>query len=564
MDEWDVPLEETGEFDHQNEEGTSSADAGWKDELNLAEFPIAALTDRIPDGQTTMVFEDRMERRDSAPIVRRLTIMGTHKHGLPTSLDDEVLVGLIQLTKRRSNFTDARVQFSRYELIELLGWPQSGQSYRRIEEALHRWVGVVLMYENAWWDNVAKSWVDEQFHVLDNVTLYDRERWRTSARSGRSGKGDRGGSKADKPPLPLSSFRWNEVIFQSFQSGNLKQLDLEFYLKLRLPTTKRMYRFLDKRFYRRSRLDFDLRSLACEHIGLSRSYAPTELKRRLKPALEELEQLGFLEPLGPEERYSYVKRGCWRIIFIRGSQATAEAQDPAAREEHRPGELIEALKARGVTARTAQELVEAHPAGPGPHQDRGLRLAAQATRTGGSARTRPATWWRRSGRITRPRCDYQARAAEAKAAGKAKAAGRGQGAAGAAPRPRRGQAQHDKAREERLRAAWERLPEADREAIRAAVKAENPGVGRWKNMLEPLCLAALEARMNQPAIGPTSSPGPRPAPASASSSPTPGPPRRSRVPHSTQALRPRLPGERRRSLPVLVFASGPRAPCSDI
>ena len=253
MDEWDEPIETTGAFEQQNEEGSSSTDPGWKDELNLAEFPIAALTDRIPEGQTTMVFEDRLEQRDSLPIVRRLTIMGTHKHGLPTSLDDEVLVGLIQLTKRRSNFTDARVQFSRYELIELLGWPQSGQSYRRIEEALHRWVGVVLMYENAWWDNEARSWVDEQFHVLDNVTLYDRERWRTSVRSGKSSKVDKSGSKADKPPLPLSSFRWNEVIFRSFQSGNLKQLDLEFYLKLRLPTTKRMYRFLDKRFYRRSR-----------------------------------------------------------------------------------------------------------------------------------------------------------------------------------------------------------------------------------------------------------------------------------------------------------------------
>ena len=120
------------------------------------------------------------------------------------------------------------------------------------------------------------------------------------------------------------------MIFQSFQSGNLKQLDLEFYLKLRLPTTKRMYRFLDKRFYRRSRLDFDLRTLACEHIGLSRSYAPTELKRRLKPALEELEQLGFLEPLNPEERYSYVKRGTWRIILIRGCNAAAESRSRRA------------------------------------------------------------------------------------------------------------------------------------------------------------------------------------------------------------------------------------------
>ena len=144
----------------------------------MAEFPIAALTDRVPDGQLSLVYEDMLEQRDSPPIVRRLTIMGTHKHGLPTATDDEVMVGLIQLTKRRNNFTDPKVTFSRYELIELLGWPQSGQSYQRIEEALHRWVGVVLMYENAWWDNTAKSWVDENFHILDNVTIYDRERRR--------------------------------------------------------------------------------------------------------------------------------------------------------------------------------------------------------------------------------------------------------------------------------------------------------------------------------------------------------------------------------------------------
>jgi Replication initiator protein A len=499
MDEWDEPIEETGAFDQQNDDGPTSADPGWKDELNLAEFPIAALTDRIPDGQTTLVFEDRLERRDSSPILRRLTIMGTHKHGLPTSLDDEVLVGLIQLTKRRSNFTDPRVQFSRYELIELLGWPQSGQSYRRIEEALHRWVGVVLMYENAWWDNLAKSWVDEQFHVLDNVTLYDRERWRTSSRSGKTVKGDRSGAKADKPPLPLSSFRWNEVIFQSFQSGNLKQLDLEFYLKLRLPTTKRMYRFLDKRFYRRSRLDFDLRTLACEHIGLSRSYAPTELKRRLKPALEEMEQLGFLEPLGPEERYSYVKRGCWRIIFIRGRQATAEVQDPTVRHEQQPAELTEFLKARGITAKTAQELVETHS----PDRIRtkikvfDWLLRNEDKRVGKN----PAGYLVASIRSDyQAPVDYQAQVSGAKSA--AEEAQRRKADSRRAVLEKRQardevQAQRDKVREAKLRAAWERLSESEREAILATVKTENPGLGRWKNMLEPLCLAVLETRMSQ-------------------------------------------------------------------
>ena len=503
MDEWDDPIEETGGFDQQNEESSSSADLGWKDELNLAEFPIAALTDRIPDGQTTMVFEDRLERRDSPPIVRRLTITGTHKHGLPTSLDDEVLVGLIQLTKRRSNFTDQRVQFSRYELIELLGWPQSGQSYRRIEESLHRWVGVVLMYENAWWDNTAKSWVDEQFHVLDNVTLYDRERWRTSTRSGKSGKGDRAGSRTDKPPLPLSSFRWNEVIFQSFQSGNLKQLDLEFYLKLRLPTTKRMYRFLDKRFYRRSRLDFDLRTFACEHIGLSRKCAPTELKRRLKPPLEELEQLGFLEPLSPEERYAYVKRGCWRIMFIRGRCTAADAQNANAQRGHQPAELIEALKVRGVTRKTAQELVDSHP----PARIRTKMevfdwLLRNADKRVGK---NPAGYL-----VVSIRSDYQA-------------PGDFQTQTSVSKMPNQDgrhlkadclrsqlvqqqtcvavQAQRDKAREAKLRAAWEQLTETERESILAAVKADNPGLGRWKKMLEPLCLAALESRLTVAGVG---------------------------------------------------------------
>src|SRR5438045_5455680 len=120
MDEWEMPLEEAGGFAHAGEDtATSLADAGWKDELNLAEFPIAALTDRVPDGQTTLVFEDRLDQRDGPPIVRRLTIMAPSKHGLPAAVDDEVIVGLIQLTKRRNNFTDPRVTFSRYELIEL-------------------------------------------------------------------------------------------------------------------------------------------------------------------------------------------------------------------------------------------------------------------------------------------------------------------------------------------------------------------------------------------------------------------------------------------------------------
>jgi len=491
-DELDITLEESGGIE-QADDTTPSLEHGWKDELNLAEFPIASLTDRLPDGQLTLVFEDKMERRDNPPIVRRLTIMGTPKHGLPTSMDDEVLVGLIQLTKRRSNFTDQRVTFSRYELIDLLGWPQSGHSYKRIEEALHRWVGVVLMYENAWWDNNAKSWVDENFHVLDNVTLYDRERRKPLAKGGKAGVKGASGRKGSKKvgaigdPQPLSSFRWNDVIFQSFQSGNLKQLDLEFYLNLRLPTTKRMFRFLDKRFYRRSQLDFDLRVLACEHIGLSRTYAPTELKRKLKPALEELEQVGFLEPLAPEERYSWVARGNWRILLIRGQSAQGQDIPPA----DDVALLIKALVERGITHKAAAELVEAHAL---------IRVRTKLEvfdwlmknedkRVGKN----PAGYL-----VASIRSDYKA-PDDYKAAKRSEAKAEQTKVAAEIDKKqkRKNREEQDKAksRDIELLERWEKLPEAEREAILSVVKAENPGIGRWKNMVEPLCLAALEKQL---------------------------------------------------------------------
>ena len=460
---------------------------GYKDELNLAEFPIAALTDRVPDGQTTLVFEDKLDQKDGPPIIRRLTIMAPSKHGLPTAMDDEVMVGLIQLTKRRNNYTDPKVAFSRYELIELLGWPQNGQSYQRIEEALHRWVGVVLMYENAWWDNSAKSWVDENFHILENVSLYDRERRRRASKAGAKAA-PRPGAIRQGDPLPLSSFRWNEVIFRSFQSGNLKQLDLEFYLQLRLPTTKRMFRFLDKRFYRRDRLDFDLKTLACEHIGMSRSYKPTELKRRLRPALEELESLGFLETLPDPERYVWQGRGSWRIVLVRGPRG----RDAAEAEPSKPDDPAALLTARGVSEKAARDLADAHP-------ESEVRARVEAfdwlvARNDKRVAKNPAGYLVASIR------DRYAVPEGFTAPDDADRLAHAERSAAQDERNRRDQerARADLAarKEADLKAKWAALDESDREDIAAQVKAENPGLRRWKAMMEPLCLAELDRRLS--------------------------------------------------------------------
>jgi hypothetical protein len=311
-----------------------------RDELNLAEFPIACLSSRPGKTVKTLEFQDRIwDRGRGEWKARRLTISASEKYGLPTALDDEVILGLIQLT-REAEFESHRVFFSRYQLIRLLGWRNEGKSYTRLETSLKRWIGVSFYYENAWWDKAKQSWVNESFHILERVSLYDRRRKSV---------------KATDTELALSMFCWNEVVFRSFQSGYLKSIDMELFRRLQSPIGKRLYRLLDKRFYHKPRWEFDLRELACEHVGLSRNYDAGGLKRKLRPAIAELESVGYLKPMDPENRFVRLGRGRWQIHFCRKSVRKRQREPADATVD-----VEVTLTSRGVNPATAAQLAADH------------------------------------------------------------------------------------------------------------------------------------------------------------------------------------------------------------
>ena len=320
---------------------------GGRDELNLAEFPITLLSDRVPKGLKTVTFEDRIfDQQAGEMVTRRLTVTGSDRYGLPTAVDDEVLVALLQITKLANDFTDRDVHFTRYEVLKLLGWSDDGVNYRRIEESLKRWMGVTLYYDKAWWNKDAQAWVSEQFHILDNVSIVEQ-----SVRRRLRAKGQQ--------ELPLSVLTWNRVVFQSFQADNLKRLDIDTYFRLSSSVAKRMFRFLDKRFYHRDRCEFDLQVFAFEHVGLSRSYSDNgKLKEKLQPAIDELTAIGFLEPMSREERYAKLSRGQWKVVFVKADSKTPAVSPPAAE----PAGLEQQLTSRGVSPKVATELCTAHPA----------------------------------------------------------------------------------------------------------------------------------------------------------------------------------------------------------
>lgn len=99
-----------------------------------------------------------------------------------------------------------------------MGWKVDGISYRRIADSLKLWRGITLYYDKAWWDKVEQSWVSETFGIIDSASIYDRERR------------DRQLKKVlQDPHAGLSHIKWGNLIFKSFQAGNIKKLDFDFY-----------------------------------------------------------------------------------------------------------------------------------------------------------------------------------------------------------------------------------------------------------------------------------------------------------------------------------------------
>ncbi len=311
-----------------------------RDEMNLAEFPLCALAHRLKPEVKTLRFKDQIPDKSTGnSITRQLTITGSDAFGLPTGNDDEVLLGLIQLTRMRG-FADRKVFFTRHELILVLRWRDDSKSYARIEASLTRWTGVTLYYNNAWRNKERKSWMSEQFHILDNVWLCHRGEPPPDV-----GLPDHG--------TPMSAFVWNEVIFRSFTQGNLKSIDFDFYKSLQSAVSKRLYRFLDKRFWHRNRLEFKLRELCCEHVGLSRSYDTAGFKRKLMSGVSELEARAFLAPLATQQRFVKVRRGEWSVTFERSNTAGTPLPTDI-QPEH--AAVIQPLIDRGISPHRAVEI----------------------------------------------------------------------------------------------------------------------------------------------------------------------------------------------------------------
>ena len=313
--------------------------AGFEDnpgleELNLVEFPLVLLAKSSP-GQKTMVSQDVIfDKSQGAHVNRKCTVTGSYKWGLPNYYDMDVLLALMKLTNEQHRFRERTVNFSLYGLRKQLKLADDGRVNQRLKDGLLRLLSCTVEYENSWRSNGRWTSV-EAFHLLDNLRL-------TNTRDGFD-------------PGVEQHFKWNDVVVESIQASNSKGLDFDFYISLKIPTAKRLYRFLDKRWYHRKSWPFEVEPFCVNKLGMKSGQPTWRYRDKLKPGIAELVGRGWIADLGSE---TFTKEGKISIVNFRQVRKFRKAKQVVVDKADAPGGLEKELLDRGV--KNAAELVAGH------------------------------------------------------------------------------------------------------------------------------------------------------------------------------------------------------------
>lgn len=287
-----------------------------RDEMNLIEFPFGPISSTA--AKTLEVEHQVFDKHLKREVTRSLIITGTDKWGLPRPSDDQVLIGLNTLTHERG-YASQKIEFTRYELCRIIGWPTDGRSYARLEESLDRMKATTLKFKDSWYVNSEKEYKSKTFSIIEDVEICSRDQIERA----RLKDGD----------VVRCSFRWSDVIWKSFQDGFMKTLDMRMFRRIsegrRREVPLRLWRILDKRFYNSDVARFKLRRLCVGTLGLSPNYGPAQMMRVLDRAVKWLVRCDFLDEMWHREGRGDVE------VFFRKRAARMPRQNDFV--ESKPG-----------------------------------------------------------------------------------------------------------------------------------------------------------------------------------------------------------------------------------
>jgi hypothetical protein len=266
-------------------------DNSGRDEMNLAGNPFALLQAASRNGQSFIKNEWERTLPNGKIVTAKWEVNGHTELGLPGPNEELLYLVLLQITREAADekgIWPQKVYFTRGRILEMMKWSDSAPSYKTLRECLIRLSNVQVNADNAFWDAKAKMPYETiSFGLINEFAL-------ATEPCGRKGQGITG----------RSWFEWNKTVYESFLAGNVRSLALDFVLSLNLPTTRRLFRFLDMMRGANTppKREFTIGIFKlCERLGMTPYKYASKIKEKLEPAIKELEKRGYLESVRYEK-----------------------------------------------------------------------------------------------------------------------------------------------------------------------------------------------------------------------------------------------------------------------
>src|SRR5215210_2001459 len=300
-------------------------------ESNLEEYPLFAVKTRNRY-ENQLVFERRRQGESGTELVQRWEVEPPAKLGMPGPFDQDVYLAVLELLERRGGMPrNGELDFSLYELRDILGWSISGNTYEKIRQSLRRISSTTLTSENAFYSKAEERFLSDTFQIW--TVHFSRT------------------TRLGKTTPERHTLRFHPIFIRNYMAQYLKGLDAHFYWRLPSPLSKRLYRLIDHQRNGGLRWQTELFALR-QQVPLPNYSYPSEIKRILAPAHEELRERGFLEGVTYEGKLDV----SYEISpeFARRQKARELSGDP--------GELfaIERLVSEGLRGDVARDLVARH------------------------------------------------------------------------------------------------------------------------------------------------------------------------------------------------------------
>lgn len=342
MEDRDFPEEDLDEKPRRKHNG--------KDDMNLVELSFASLDDRGWRGKVVRIEYKSKDKKTGGVKRCYKEIKGNPKLGLPTFFEEEIYIALMELTNRYG-FEKPTVPATKYEILKIMGRSTGGDHLKRLKDGMSR-LKMVSIETNDFWDNEVKEYMTVHFGIVSNYGFYEDER-----------RGRRSRYREVEPPIK-GFFSWDSFLFEnSFLKSFIKSLNTEVYFSLRLPLSKRLYRYGDKHIEKGPH-SIDLFKLAHVRLGVSKNFIyPSKVIEVLKPAIKELTDRRLMDIAIAESQTESGHKVMFRplrkrqIFIPRKTDGGEQVVPPEQTEE---GPLISELRSCGVTDRDARCWVEEH------------------------------------------------------------------------------------------------------------------------------------------------------------------------------------------------------------